>query len=62
MKQNLKEMKIDFDEPIYIICENASVINISNNLVMHSRIKTHCNQVSFLDGEGCREGGEVGVC
>jgi hypothetical protein len=30
---------VDYDEPIPIFCDNTSAINISKNLVMHSKMK-----------------------
>ena len=39
MKQTLKDIKVLYDELIPILCDNTSVINISKNLVMHSRTK-----------------------
>jgi hypothetical protein len=39
MKQTLKDMQIDYDEPISIFCDNTSAISISNNIVMHSKTK-----------------------
>jgi hypothetical protein len=39
MKQTLKDIKVEYDQPISIICDNTSAINISKNLVMHSKMK-----------------------
>lgn len=39
MKQTLKYIQVDFLDPISIMCDNSSVINISKNPVMHSRTK-----------------------
>ncbi|XP_057842295.2 secreted RxLR effector protein 161-like [Cryptomeria japonica] len=39
MKQTLKDIKVEYDHPISIFCDNTSAINISNNPVMHSRTK-----------------------
>lgn len=39
MKLSLKHFKVDFDHPISILCDNTSAINISKNLVLHSRTK-----------------------
>jgi hypothetical protein len=35
MKQTLKDIKVEYDHPISIICDNTSAINISKNHVMH---------------------------
>lgn len=47
MKQTLKDLCIICSEPIPLLYDNTSAINISKNLIMH-RI-----QVSFLKREGC---------
>jgi hypothetical protein len=39
MKQTLQDIKVEYDQPISIICDNTSAINISKNLVMHSKMK-----------------------
>ena len=39
MKQTLQDMKVSFDEPIAIKCDNTSAISISKNLVLHSKTK-----------------------
>jgi hypothetical protein len=39
MKQTLTDIQVDYDEPIPIYCDNTRAINISNNLVMHSKTK-----------------------
>ena len=39
MKQTLEDIQVKYDEPIPILCDNTSVINISKNLVMHSKTK-----------------------
>lgn len=52
-KQTLQDFKINFNQPILILCDNTSAISISKNPVSHSRtkhipIKYHflCEQVS----------------
>ena len=35
MKQTLRFIKVEYDHPISILCDNTSVINISNNHFMH---------------------------
>ena len=47
LKQLLKGMKEDITEPVIIYYDNTSAINISKNLVMHTKakhnfIKYHC--------------------
>lgn len=37
MKQNLKDIGVILNEPICIMCDNTSAINISKILVQHSR-------------------------
>jgi bifunctional DNase/RNase len=39
MKQNLVDIQVVYDEPILIYCDNTSAINISKNLVMHSKME-----------------------
>jgi hypothetical protein len=39
MKQTLTDIQVEYDEPIPIYCDNTSVINISKNPVMHSKMK-----------------------
>ena len=39
MKQTLKDIQVEYDEPIPIYCDNTSAISISKNLVMHSKMK-----------------------
>jgi hypothetical protein len=39
MKHTLTYIQVQYDEPIPIYCDNTSVINISKNLVMHSKMK-----------------------
>jgi hypothetical protein len=39
MKQTLSDIQVEYDEPIPIYCNNTSAINISNNLVMKSKMK-----------------------
>jgi len=35
MKHTLKDIKVELDDPILIMCDNMSAIIIYNNLVMH---------------------------
>jgi hypothetical protein len=39
MKQTLKDIQVEYDEPILIFCDNTRVISISKNPVMHSKMK-----------------------
>lgn len=39
IKQNLKEIRVIYDEAIPIMCDNTSATNISKNPVMHLRTK-----------------------
>ena len=38
-KQLLEGMKVEIKEPVVMLCDNTSAINISKNLVMHSKTK-----------------------
>jgi hypothetical protein len=48
MKQTLIDIQVEYDEPIPIYCDNTSVINISNNPVMHSKTKHIPMKYHFL--------------
>jgi hypothetical protein len=48
MKQNLTDIQVEYDEPIPIYCDNTSAINISKNLVMHSKTKHIPMKYHFL--------------
>ena len=39
MKQTLKDIEVKYDEPILILCDNTSAINISGNPMMHYKTK-----------------------
>jgi hypothetical protein len=39
MKQTMKNIQVEYDEPIPIYFDNTSTISISKNLVMHSKTK-----------------------
>jgi hypothetical protein len=39
MKQTLTDIQVEYDEPIPIYFDNTSTISISNNPVMHSKMK-----------------------
>jgi hypothetical protein len=55
MKQTLKDIQVEYDEPILIFCDNTNAISISKNPVMHSKMKHIPDQVSLSTGTGCRE-------
>jgi hypothetical protein len=39
MKQTLKDIQVEYDDPIPIYCDDTSAISISKNSVMHSKTK-----------------------
>jgi hypothetical protein len=39
IKTNLKDIQFPFEQPFSIMCDNASSINLSKNLVQHSKTK-----------------------
>ena len=41
----MKDIQVEYDEPIPIYCDNKSAISISKNLVMHS--KTNHFQIKY---------------
>jgi hypothetical protein len=48
MKQTLKDIQIEYDDPILIFCDNTSAISISKNPVMHSKTKHILIKFHFL--------------
>lgn len=48
MKQTLKDIWLEFSNPIPIMCDNSSIINISNNHFIHSRTKHIAIKYHFL--------------
>jgi hypothetical protein len=48
MKQTMTDIKVEYDEPIPIYCDNTSGINISKNPVMHSKTKNIPIKYHFL--------------
>jgi hypothetical protein len=48
MKQTLTDIQVEYDEPIPVYCDNTSTINISKNLVMHSKMKNIPIKYDFL--------------
>ena len=47
-KQLLTGMKIEIKDPTIIFCDNTSTINISKNLVMHTKTKHIAIKYHFL--------------
>ena len=47
-KQLLVGMKIEIKDPMVIYCDNTSAINISKNLVMHTKTKHIAIKYHFL--------------
>jgi hypothetical protein len=39
MKQTLEDLQVKYDHPILLNCDNTNSINLSKNLVMHSKTK-----------------------
>ena len=39
MKPTLTDIQVEYGDPIPIYCDNTNAISISNNLVMHSKMK-----------------------
>ena len=39
MNQTPTDIQVEYDEPSPIYCDNTSAINISKNLVIHSKMK-----------------------
>ena len=39
MKEMLKDIRIEFSEPVVIHCDNTSIVNMSKNPVLHSKTK-----------------------
>ena len=48
MKQILEDLLVKYEDPIGIHCDNTSAINISKNLVMHSKTKHILIKYIFL--------------
>jgi hypothetical protein len=48
MKQMLKDIQVEYNQPKSILCDNTSAINISKNLVMHSNTKNIPIKYHFL--------------
>ncbi|GLJ05329.1 hypothetical protein SUGI_0016200 [Cryptomeria japonica] len=48
MKQMLKDIRVIYDEPTVIYCDNSSAINMSKNLVQHSKSKHVSIKYHFL--------------
>ena len=48
MKQTLRDIQVEYDEPISIYCDNTSTMSISKNPVMHSKMKNIPIKYHFL--------------
>lgn len=48
MKQIPKDIRVVYVEPIVLYCDNSSSINISKNLVLHSKTKHISIKYHFL--------------
>lgn len=48
MKQTLKGIKVEYDHPISIFCDNRSTINIPKNIILNSRTKHFTIKHHFL--------------
>ena len=48
MKKTLKDIHVEYNEPIPIYCDNKSVISISKTPVMHSKTKHILIKYHFL--------------
>lgn len=48
MKQTSKDIKVEYDHPISIFCDIMSAMDISKNLVLHSRTKHIVIKYHFL--------------
>lgn len=47
----MKDIRVVYDEPIAIYCDNSSAINISKNPVFHSKTKHISIKIHFLRDE-----------
>ena len=52
----LQDIRIEFNEPIVIHCDNTSIVNMSENPVLHSKtkcisIKYHMLREKFVEKE-----------
>jgi hypothetical protein len=48
MKQKLKDIQVEYDQPISILCHNTSAVNIFRNLIMNSKTKHISMKYHFL--------------
>ena len=60
MKHTLEYLLVKYENPIVINCDNTSAINISKNLVMHSKT-TYSNQIYFFKRATVSKCGQIGV-
>lgn len=61
MKQTLKNIKVVYDEVILIMFDNNSAINISKNLIIHSRTEHISIKYHFLSEKITEKGSQIGV-
>jgi hypothetical protein len=48
MKQTLKDIEVEYDDPIMIFCDNTSAISISKNPMIHFKTKNISIKFHFL--------------
>jgi hypothetical protein len=48
MKKTLKDIQVEYDEPIPTYCDSTSAIGISKNTVMHSKTKKFPIKYHFM--------------
>lgn len=51
MKETFQYLQVKFDNPIPILCDNTSAINISKNPMMHSKTKHILIKYHFVRGQ-----------
>ena len=55
-------MKVEIKVPIVMFYDNTSAINISKNLVMHSKTKHIGIKVSLCQRIGVGQGNQIEIC
>ena len=60
IKQTLEDLLLNYEDPIVIHCDNMSAINISKNLVMHSKTK-HISIKYHFKRTNVTKGCQIGV-
>jgi len=61
MKQMMQVLGIQITDPILVRCDNTSAINISKNMVLHSRTKHISIHYHFFERKSGSRGGKVGI-